>query len=152
MATCIKGWQKHIAYVPQSTFLLDGTIKENIVFGGLNHSIDERRLYEVCRVARLDEVINGLPQGIETRVGERGSSLSGGQRQRIGIARALYKGGSLLVLDEATNALDAKLEAEVVFNILDFTKGITKIWITHDIDLLGNVKKVVVKNQAIEVA
>lgn len=148
----IKDWQKHIAYVPQTTFLLDGTIRENIAFGKLNHDIDEKRLDEVCKAAMLDEVINGLPQGIETIVGERGSSLSGGQRQRIGIARALYRGGSLLVLDEATNALDAKLEAEVVLNILDFTKGITKIWIAHNVDLLGNVNKVVVKNQGIEIA
>lgn len=150
--TFIKDWQKHIAYVPQTTFLLDGTIRENIVFGQLNHDIDEQRLDEVCKAARLDEVINRLPQGIETRVGERGSSLSGGQRQRVGIARALYRGGSLLVLDEATNALDAKLEAEIVLNILEFTKGITKIWIAHNDDLLRNVKKVVVKNQGIEIA
>ncbi|QWD84336.1 ATP-binding cassette domain-containing protein [Polynucleobacter sp. MWH-P3-07-1] len=127
-------------------------MRENIVFGQLNQDIDEQRLDEVCKAARLDEVINGQPQGIETRVGERGSSLSGGQRQRVGIARALYRGGSLLVLDEATNALDAKLEAEIVLNILEFTKGITKIWIAHNDDLLRNVKKVVVKNQGIEIA
>jgi ABC-type multidrug transport system fused ATPase/permease subunit len=147
--TCIKEWQKHIAYIPQTTFILDGTVKENILFWG-HQNIDERRLFEVCKVARVDEIIDKLPQGIETRVGERGSSLSGGQRQRIAIARALYRGGSLLILDEATNALDPKLEAEVVHNIISFTKEITKIWITHDADLLGNVKKMVIKNQLIE--
>jgi ABC-type multidrug transport system fused ATPase/permease subunit len=148
---CTNDWQKHIAYVPQTTFILDETIKQNIVFGGLNQDIDEKRLYEVCRVVRLDEVISRLPQGIETRVGERGGGLSGGQRQRIGIARALYKGGNLLILDEATNALDAELKAEVVQNILDFTEGVTKIWITHDIDLMCNVKKMVIKNKLIEI-
>lgn len=147
--TFIKDWQKHIAYVPQTTFLLDGTIRENIVFGDPGHDIDEQRLDEVCRVARLDEVINSLPQGIETKVGERGSSLSGGQRQRIGIARALYRGGSLLVLDEATNALDAKLEAEVVLNIIEFTKGITKIWIAHNSIYLPGSKHLLVDEHGV---
>lgn len=146
----IQSWQRHIAYVPQTTFLLDGTIKENIVFGDLNHDVDERRLYEVCRAARVDEFTSGMPQGIETRVGERGSSLSGGQRQRVGIARALYKGGSLLVLDEATNALDSTLESEVVRNIIDYTVGITKIWITHNSIAAPDAKNLVVDQCAVK--
>ena len=126
-------WQKNIAYVPQSTFLLDGTIKENIVFGNINHEIDRERLMEVCRVARVDEIIESLPSGIDSRVGERGSNLSGGQSQRIGLARALYRGGSLLILDEATNALDAMLEELIMKDIFEYSvqNNITILCITH---------------------
>lgn len=149
IGACIADWQKHIAYVPQTTFLLDGTIKENIVFGNAAE-IDRRRLEEVCRVAGIDQIVEGLPAGLETSVGERGSNLSGGQRQRIGIARALYRGGSLLILDEATNALDAKLESDIVRNILEYTPGITKIWIAHNVTLLSNAQNIFIGNQSIE--
>jgi ABC-type multidrug transport system fused ATPase/permease subunit len=147
--TCITDWQNHIAYVPQTTFLLDGSIKENIVFGDMDE-IDERRLDDVCKVACIDQMIESLPDGLETSVGERGSNLSGGQRQRIGIARALYRGGNLLVLDEATNALDSKLESDVIHNILAFTGGITKIWITHNLSIPPNGRSILVDSGSVE--
>ncbi|MBU3580983.1 ABC transporter ATP-binding protein [Polynucleobacter sp. AP-Capit-er-40B-B4] len=145
----IASWQKHIAYVHQTTFLLDGTIKENIIFSTSKEAIDEDRLREVCRISGVNEIVHSLPGGIDTRVGERGSNLSGGQRQRIGLARALYRGGDLLILDEATNALDAKLEAEIVRNILGFTSGMTKIWITHNVNLLNNTQNIYVGDGSI---
>ena len=126
-------WQKNIAYVPQATFLVDGTIKENIIFGHLNNEIEYERLAEICRIARVDEIIDSLPSGLDTKVGERGSNLSGGQRQRIGLARALYRGGSLLILDEATNALDSMLEDSIMKDIFKYSsqKNITILCITH---------------------
>jgi ATP-binding cassette, subfamily B, bacterial PglK len=144
IAACIQCWQRSIAYVPQTTFLLDGSILENIVFGDTRPNVDLGRLTEVCRVARVDEIISGLPKGIETRIGERGGSLSGGQRQRIGIARALYRGGELLVLDEATNALDNALEQEVCDAIIDYMNGKTLIWISHNTLSVSNAKIILV--------
>lgn len=145
----ISSWQQHIAYVPQTTFLLDGSIRENIIFGSSQSTVDENRLIQVCQVAEIDEILAKLPVGLDSMVGERGSNLSGGQRQRIGLARALYRGGSILILDEATNALDTKLELRIVRNILEFTSGVTKIWITHNTNLLNTAQKVLLENQSI---
>ena len=106
------GWQRHVAYVPQSIFLLDDTIAKNIAFGVGDGAVDMVRVREAASIAQIGAFIDGeLPDGYETRIGERGVRLSGGQRQRIGIARALYRRPGLLVLDEATSALDNATEA-----------------------------------------
>ena len=103
-------WRKNVSHVPQSVFLLDSTIKNNITFGKDSNEIDYEKLNQAIKIAQLEEFLNKTKYGIETIVGERGSKLSGGQSQRIGIARALYKGSEILFLDEATSALDAKTE------------------------------------------
>jgi len=107
-----RAWQRNVAYVPQQIFLIDDTVARNIAFGVAESDIDTARLESAARVAQIhDFVINEMPHGYETRIGERGIRLSGGQRQRIGIARALYRRPALLVLDEATSALDDATEA-----------------------------------------
>lgn len=130
----ISSWQKNIAYVPQTTFLMDGTIKENIIFGRNDHEIDHQHLKFVCEITKVDEITRALPNGLNSKVSERGANLSGGQRQRIGLARALYRGGKLLVLDEATNALDSSLEKVIIEALLLFASKnkMTIICITHN--------------------
>ena len=101
-------WRANISHVPQSVFLTDGTILENIAFGIPKHEIDKEKVYYCAKQAQIADFINNSKEKYETFVGERGIRLSGGQRQRIGIARALYKNSNVLILDEATSALDIK--------------------------------------------
>lgn len=126
-----RAWQRGIAHVSQSIFLADTNIARNIAFGVPGQPTDAVRLAEAIRIAQLDEVIATLPQGIETVIGEGGVRLSGGQRQRIGIARAVYKDAALLVLDEATNALDEATEAAVMGALDQYAANRTLIIITH---------------------
>jgi len=127
----IVDWRKHLGYIPQTIFLLDDTIRANIAFGEPNDQVVEAKLHKALRSARLDEFVSGLPQGLDTMVGERGVRLSGGQRQRIGIARALYFDPEVLVMDEATSALDNKTEVEVMEAIHALKKERTLIMIAH---------------------
>lgn len=129
-------WQKNIAHVPQAIFLSDASVAENIAFGLKPEDIDMSRVRRAAEQAELATVIEGLPQGYDTRVGERGVQLSGGQRQRIGIARALYKQASVLVLDEATSALDNDTEAAVMDAIERLDRGLTIIIIAHRLSTL----------------
>jgi ATP-binding cassette, subfamily B, bacterial PglK len=129
-------WHATLAYVPQSIFLADATIAENIALGSAPDAIEWSRLVTVARLARVDEFTARLPHGMSEVVGERGARLSGGQRQRIGIARALYRNASLLVLDEATSALDAAAEAEVVSSIGELRGARTIIVIGHRLSSL----------------
>lgn len=110
-------WQKKLGYIPQNIFLLDDTIRNNIVFGIEEHEINEQALWRAIKQARLENYILGLEHGIDTVVGERGIRMSGGQRQRLGIARALYHDPELLVMDEATSALDQETEQAVMDSI-----------------------------------
>lgn len=127
----LRAWQNNVGFVPQSIFLADASIKENIAFGIPTDEIDNERVNRAARMAHLDELLNRLPQGFETPVGERGIQLSGGQRQRIGIARALYDDAEVLVLDEATSALDGITEKLVMDAIHDFSGKKTIILIAH---------------------
>lgn len=129
--TNLRAWQNSIGFVPQSIFLADSSIRENIAFGLARNEINEDKILKATRMAHLDELIDRLPDGLDTQVGERGIQLSGGQRQRIGIARALYNEAEVLVLDEATSALDGITEKLVMDAIHDFTGKKTIIMIAH---------------------
>jgi ATP-binding cassette, subfamily B, bacterial PglK len=124
-------WQRILAHVPQSIYLADTTIAQNIAFGILPDEIDMARVHEVAQCAQVAEFIESRSEGYETIVGERGVRLSGGQRQRIGIARALYKRASILVFDEATSALDNTTEQSVMRTIEGLGRDLTIILIAH---------------------
>jgi ABC-type multidrug transport system fused ATPase/permease subunit len=124
-------WQSRIAYVPQNIFLLDTSIAHNIALGIAESAIDRDRLEKAAQLALLDEFVAGLPDGYDHKIGERGIRLSGGQRQRIGIARALYTKASVLIMDEATNALDGLTEQELMATIMRLRGRYTIILIAH---------------------
>jgi ATP-binding cassette subfamily B protein len=126
-----RAWQRTIAHVPQTIYLADSTLAENIAFGVPRESIDLDRVREAARQAQIADFIESGPQGYDAHVGERGIRLSGGQRQRIGIARALYKKASVLVLDEATSALDNLTEQSVLDAIQGLDSELTILLIAH---------------------
>jgi ATP-binding cassette subfamily B protein len=128
---CIRAWQRTIAHVPQSIYLADTTVAENIAFGVPRDAIDLQRVQQVARQAQIADFIESRPEGYNTCVGERGIRLSGGQRQRIGIARALYKQASVLVFDEATSALDNVTEQSVMEAIEGLDRDLTILLIAH---------------------
>ncbi|MCG6656352.1 ABC transporter ATP-binding protein [Halomonas campisalis] len=127
----LRAWQNSLGFVPQAIFLADASIRENIAFGLPPGEIDEASVQRAAQMAHLDELLERLPDGLETRVGERGIQLSGGQRQRIGIARALYDDAEVLILDEATSSLDGITEKLVMDAIHDFSGKKTIIMIAH---------------------
>jgi ABC-type bacteriocin/lantibiotic exporter with double-glycine peptidase domain len=124
-------WQGNISHVPQNIYLVDGSLAENIAFGVPPKKIDRERVRLAAQRARIADFIESLDAGYNTRIGERGVRLSGGQRQRIGIARALYKHASILVLDEATNALDSDTETSVIESISNLGRDLTLMMIAH---------------------
>lgn len=132
----IRGWQTNLAYVPQSIYLIDGTIKENIALGFAENEIDDELINKVLHMAELYDFVYSQQDNINTNVGERGVKLSGGQRQRIGIARALYQKPEVLILDEATSALDNETEKSITNTILKLKGKITIIAIAHRISTL----------------
>ena len=136
-------WQSRIAHVPQSIYLSDASIAENIAFGVPAREIDRKRMAAAAAHAELAEVIEALPQGYDTPVGERGVRLSGGQRQRVGIARALYKRADVLVFDEATSALDTETETAVMGAIERLGRDITIFIIAHRLSTLDGCDMVV---------
>lgn len=137
-------WQRNIAHVPQSIFLSDTTIAENIAFGIELNLIDPARMEAAARAAQIHDHVAALPEGYRTLVGERGVRLSGGQRQRIGIARALYKGAPVLVLDEATSALDDETERRVMEGILHSATATTVVMIAHRLTTMRDCDRIVV--------
>ena len=127
----VRGWQNLLGYIPQSIFLTDSTIEHNIAYGVPPEEIDPKRLQEAIAAAQLEDLIDKMPDGVKTEVGERGVRVSGGQRQRIGIARALYHNREILVLDEATSALDTETEQLVSDAINALAGSRTLIIIAH---------------------
>ena len=127
----VRAWQAGIAHVPQSIYLADTSLAENIAFGVASEAVDRKRVRQAAERAQICEFIDSMPKGFDSLVGERGVRLSGGQRQRIGIARALYKEASVLILDEATSALDNSTERSVMDAIEGLSRDLTVIMIAH---------------------
>jgi len=127
----LRAWQNQIGYVPQSIFLIDDSLRNNVAFGIPKSKIDEQAVRDAIRSAQLEEFVATLPNGLDTVVGERGVRLSGGQRQRIGIARALYHNPSVLVLDEATSSLDTETEHGVMQAVQALQGDKTVIIVAH---------------------
>ena len=131
-------WLSQIGYIPQSIYLVDETIRENIALGMDEDAIDEDRIWEVMEEAQLADFVRSLPDGLDTTIGDRGVRLSGGQRQRIGIARALYHNPEILVFDEATSALDNETEAAVMEAINGFHGKKTMVIIAHRLNTIAD--------------
>ena len=127
----IKTWQSQVAYLPQQVFLIDDSLRNNIALGVNDKDIDDRKIKESIRQASLNDIVEKLPQGIDTFIGERGIRLSGGQRQRIAIARAFYFDKSVFIMDESTSALDNETEEEIVQEIKLLKGKKTLIVIAH---------------------
>ncbi|HHT9158373.1 MAG TPA: ABC transporter ATP-binding protein [Candidatus Brocadiaceae bacterium] len=132
----LHSWQRKIGYVPQEIYLLDDTVRRNIAFGIEDKDIDEMRIKDAISMAQLEEVIAELPEGFDTVIGERGVRLSGGQRQRIGVSRALYNNPEILILDEATSAIDNESEAKITLSIKNLSGQKTIIIIAHRMTLV----------------
>jgi len=139
----IKGWQRNIGYVQQDIFLLDDSIIRNIAFGEKDGEIDIAKITDAIKEAQLVEMIESLPDGVNTKLGERGLRLSGGQKQRIGIARALYRNAPILIFDEATSALDNETEAEIVSAIKNLKGTRTMVVIAHRLSTIEHCDRVV---------
>ncbi len=131
-------WAEKLAYIPQSIFLADESIRANVAFGIDPGNIDEDKVWKALDEAQLKDFVKSLPEGLDTEVGERGVRLSGGQRQRIGIARALYGDPEIMVLDEATSALDNETEAAVMEAIERLHGRKTLIIIAHRLTTIKN--------------
>ena len=129
-------WLAQIGYIPQSIYLVDEPIRNNIAFGIADDEIDDNRIWQVLEEAQLKEFIQTLPEGLDTTIGDRGVRLSGGQRQRLGIARALYHNPEILVFDEATSALDNETEAAVMEAINSFHGKKTMVIIAHRLNTI----------------
>ncbi len=129
-------WLAQIGYIPQSIYLVDEPIRNNIAFGITDDEIDDNRIWQVLEEAQLKEFIQTLPEGLDTTIGDRGVRLSGGQRQRLGIARALYHNPEILVFDEATSALDNETEAAVMEAINSFHGKKTMVIIAHRLNTI----------------
>ena len=127
----LDGWRQLVAHVPQSVYLADATIAENIAFGVPRDLVDQERLLAAAASSQVLAFANELPDGLSTMVGERGARISGGQKQRIGIARALYKQAQMLVFDEATSALDSETEADVNNAIQALDRRLTLVIVAH---------------------
>ncbi len=138
----LRSYRKHIAVVPQQSILFTGTIRENITYGMDN--ISEERLWEVIKAANLDELIESLPDGLDTIVSEHGGNLSGGQRQRISIARAFVRDPKILILDEATSALDSISEKKIQSAISNLVKDRTTLIVAHRLSTIRNADRIAV--------
>ena len=138
----LRSYRKFLAVVPQNTILFSGTIRDNISYGLEN--ISEEKLQDAIRAANLEDFINSLPQGLETKIGEHGGKLSGGQRQRLAIARALIRDPKVIILDEATSALDSVSEREIQNALENLMRGRTTFVVAHRLSTIRNADKIAV--------
>ena len=139
-------WPGATAYVPQETVIINGNIWENIVLGFDYDPEHEKYIREALKLSNLEEYVQSLPEGLFTKVGDRGHKLSGGQRQRLGIARALFTKPKLLVLDEATSSLDAQTESDITEAIKSLKGKTTIIMIAHRLSSVRNADQVIFMN------
>lgn len=138
----LRSYRKYLAVVPQTSILFSGTIRDNITYGVDN--VDEAILDEIVKAANLTDLINSLPDGLDTMVGEHGGKLSGGQRQRISIARALIRNPKVIVLDEATSALDSISEKLIQEALNNLTKDRTTFIVAHRLSTIKDADKIAV--------
>ena len=142
-AIAIAQWPGSIGYVPQDVYIVAGSILQNIALGFAENEVDESKIWNSLKLAKLDEFVESLPANIHSMVGERGSGLSGGQRQRLGIARAMFTEPRLLVLDEATSALDVQTEAALSNSIQQLRGHVTVILIAHRLSTVRNADNLI---------
>lgn len=150
--TSIGDWRADVAVVPQDVFLLNDTLRKNIVFDVPDEAIDEDLLADVVRRAQLDDLVSSSAGGLDLVVGDRGARISGGQRQRVGIARALYRRPRLLVLDEATSALDNITEQRITETITALRGDITVVVVAHRLSTIRDADQFVVLDEGNVVA
>lgn len=142
----VSSWQSMIGYVPQDVFLTNGTFVDNVAFGRSSEDADRDRIRHIFRKVGLWDWISGLPQGMDTLLAEAGNTISGGQKQRIGIARALYKGASVLFFDEATSSVDMKSESEInsfIRELAEEDTALTVIVIAHRPETLASCTRII---------
>jgi ABC-type multidrug transport system fused ATPase/permease subunit len=140
---CVQTWPGAIGYVPQNVSIFNGSIRENIALGFPRESATDDLIHQSISTAHLSEMVDSLPEGIDTQVGERGGRISGGQRQRLGIARAMFTKPRLLVLDEATSALDGESEAIISATIAALKSEVTVLMIAHRLSTVRQADLVV---------
>ena len=138
----IKSWNRNVGFVPQNICLLEGSLKSNIAFGLKNKEIDNNLVNKLVKIVKLEKFVKKLKNGINTTISENGNNISGGQKQRIGIARALYHDPQLIILDEATNAIDKETSKEIINHIMQKKNNKTIVIISHDYFVLKNCDKV----------
>lgn len=131
MGRCYESFLEKVAYVPQNTFLLDDTVRSNVAMGESPEQIDDARVWAALEQAALAQTVRGLPNGLDTQIGERGVRLSGGERQRLGLARAMYQDPALIVFDEATSSLDLDTEAAVLRSVFQLKGKKTLVIVSH---------------------
>jgi ABC-type multidrug transport system fused ATPase/permease subunit len=149
----INRWPGAISYVPQETFIIEGTVRENITLGYKSEQFSDDQVKLSLRKAQLESFIQTLPEGINTQVGEQGTRLSGGQKQRLGIARALVTNPKLLVLDEATSALDAETENLMSLAIQSLKGHVSVVIVAHRLSTVKNADQLIyLDNGAIRAA
>ncbi len=136
------GWLGRIGYIPQTIFIMDSTIRENVAFGIADADIDDGKVWNALEAAALSDFVSSLPEGIETQLGERGTRISGGQKQRIGIARALYDDPEILVFDEATSSLDNETENAIMDSIDKLHGTKTLVIIAHRLSTMRNCDEI----------
>ena len=137
-------WSEKLAYIPQTIFLADDTIRSNIAFGIEKKDIDDEKVWKAAEEAQLTDFVKSLPQGLDTRVGERGVRLSGGQRQRVSIARIFLKDPAVLILDEATSALDTITEEHIQKSFDELMRNRTSFVIAHRLSTVRNADRIAV--------
>ena len=151
ISTNLPGWYADIGYVPQLMYMLDDTIRANIAYGIARDRIDDDKIWHVLKEAQLDDYVRGLPEGLDTCIGERGMRISGGQRQRIAIARALYNDPQIMIFDEATSALDNDTEKAIMDAIEQLHGRKTLIIVAHRLTTIEKCDAVYrVENQQFE--
>ena len=138
----LRSYRKHLAVVPQTSILFSGSIRDNIIYG--MEDVDDETLKKVIEAANLTDLVESLPDGVDTVVGEHGGKLSGGQRQRISIARALIRNPEVIVLDEATSALDSISEKLIQEALNNLTKGRTTFIVAHRLSTIRDADKIAV--------